>query len=219
MHKNRFSTSTHVHTLYCILLISFAAGSASAAGLGNNAQFAVEMKMMSSMGATAGQSATTKFYVGIDRIRTEVSMQGMPEGGGSITVFDGDQATMYMLIPQMKQYMKQVGTAEDYANEGLGPVFGSPDDPQHPCQSDPETSCEKIGPDTILGRSVDKYLVNDMDDGEPTESVIWVDRELLFPLKVESDEGFMEATSLEFGAQPDALFEVPAGYSEMESDY
>lgn len=219
MNKNRFSISTHMKSPHSILLFGLVAGFASAAGLGNSEQFSVEMTLTSTMGPTAGQSATTKYYVGIDRIRTEVSMQGMPEGGGSITVFDGDQATMYMLIPQIKQYMKQVGTAEDYANEGMGPVFGSPDDSRHPCQSDPDTSCEKIGSDTLLGRAVDKYRVNDMDEGEPTESVMWVDRELLFPLKIEGEDGLIEVTSIEFGAQPDALFELPAGYTEMESDY
>ncbi len=198
-----------------LMLALVGATCVSAAGLGNKEQFSVEMKMTSDMGASAGQSATVKYYVGDERIRMEVSMPGVSEGGGTISVFEGDQVVMYMLIPQMKQYMKTVGTFEDYLEEGPGLVFGSPEDADHPCQSDPDMSCEKIGSGSLVGRSVDKYRVNDVEDGVPTESEIWIDQELFFPLKMEGDEGLMEATSIDIGAQPDALFEIPAGYTEM----
>jgi len=98
-------------------------------------------------------------------------------------------------------------------------MFGSPDDADHPCQTEPDTTCEKIGSDTVMGRSTDKYYVKSVEDGVPTETEIWIDRELLFPLKFESDEGLVEATSLEFGTQPDALFEIPTGYTEMQTQW
>ena len=198
-----------------MVLIAFAGVSASAAGLGNTKQFIVEMKMASEMGESPGQSMNAKYYVGKNRMRMDMTMGGMP-GGSHITVFDGDQVTMYMLIPQMKAYTKRAGLLEDVQDEGPALIFGSPEDSDHPCQADPDTTCEKIGSDTLLGRSVDKYLVNDMEDGVPTESTIWFDRELLFPIKIEGSDGGMEATSIEFGVQPDELFEIPAGYSEMQ---
>lgn len=219
MNNKNFSRNTSISALLAMLLIAFVSVSASAAGLGNTKQFAVEMKMTSAMGATDGESAMARYYVGKDRIRMEVSMQGMEGGGGNIAVFDGDKVTMYMLIPQMKQYMKQVGTSDDYMDEGPGLIFGSPDDADHPCQADADTTCEKIGSDTVLGRSADKYLVKDIEDGVPTESVMWLDRELLFPVKIEADDGLMEATSVEIGAQPDELFEIPAGYTEMQMQF
>jgi len=158
----------------------------------------------------------TPTAIGEDRIRLETDMGGMSGGGGNISVFEGDQATMYTLIPQMKQYLKSVGTMDDYMEDGAGLVFGAPEDADHPCQSEPDMTCEKIGSDTVLGRSVDKYLVKDVEDGVPTETFMWLDSELFFPLRIESEEGLTEATSLNISDQPDELFEVPVDYSEMQ---
>ena len=209
-HKNRSRIMT-ISASLTVLLMTFVGISASAAGLGNPKQFAVEMTMASEM----GEVANAKFYVGKDRLRVDLTMGDMP-GSSHITVFDGDQVTMYMLIPQMQRYMKSVGSGDAFMEDGVTLPFGSPEDADHPCKSDPDTTCEKIGSDTLLGRSVDKYLVNDIEDGVPTESTIWFDRELLFPIKVEADDGGMEATSIEIGTQPAELFEIPAGYSEMQ---
>ena len=68
---------------FAILLTAFAGVSASADGLANPKQFAVEMTMTSDMGESAGQSMVMKFYVGKDRIRMEMSMGGMGGGGGT----------------------------------------------------------------------------------------------------------------------------------------
>jgi len=218
MNNRTLSRITIISASFSMLLISFAGPSAFAAGLGNNKQFVVEMKMASEMGESAGQVMNAKYYVGEDRLRMDIMVGGM-SGGSHITVFDGDQITMYMLIPQMKQYMKRVGTREELEDDGPALVFGSPEDADHPCRSDPDTSCKKIGQDTLLGRSVDKYLVKEIEDGVPTASTIWFDRELLFPIKIEADDGNMEATSIEIGTQPAELFEIPAGYSEMQMPF
>jgi hypothetical protein len=215
MNNRTLSRITIISASLSMLLISFAGPSASAAGLGNPKQFVVEMKMASEMGEAAGQVMNAKFYVGKEHMRMDVTMGGMP-GGSHISVFDGDQVTMYMLIPQMKQYMKSAGTLEELDDEGPILIFGSPEDADHPCQSDPDMTCQKIGTDTVIGRSADKYVVSDIEDGVPTESTIWFDHELLFPIKIEGADGTMEATSIEIGSQPDELFEIPAGYSEMK---
>ncbi len=205
--------------MFVTLYVASSAGPAVADGLGNTEQFALEMRMTSNSGESAGQSMDVKYYVGEDRIRMEASVAGMGGGGGSITVFEGEDVIMYVLIPQMKQYMRNVGTADDYMDEGPGLIFGLPEEAGHPCQSDPDKSCEKLGSDTLLGRPVDKYRVTEIEDGVTTESIFWFDRELLLPLKVEDDEGVMEATSLEIGAQRNELFEVPSDYTEMKMPY
>ena len=215
MNHQNLSRITTTSALLAMLLTTFVGVSASAAGLGNTKQFAVEMKISSAIGESAGQVMSAKYFVGKDRLRMDMTMGGMP-GGSHIAVFDGDQITTYLLIPQMKRYIKRVGSGDEYMEDGPTLTFGSPEDADHPCKSDPDTTCEKIGTDTLLGRSVDKYLVNDVQDGVPTESTIWFDRELLFPLKVEADDGSMEATSIEIGTQPVELFEIQAGYSEMQ---
>lgn len=190
-----------------------------AEGLGNKKQFAMEMKMTSSEGQMAGQSMTMMYYVGKDRMRMNMSMQGMGESGGMIVERNGDEIITYMLVPQMKQYMKRVNTFEDYMDEGEGPAFGSPDDADHPCQSDPDVTCVKIGTESLLGRSVDKYRVTDIEDGAPTELLYWFDPDLGFVLKVESDDGTMEAVSVDVGPQSADLFELPSDWSEMQMDF
>jgi outer membrane lipoprotein-sorting protein len=215
MNIRRLSQNAFRFAALAIALTFLIGASAWAAGLGNTKQFTVDMKMSSTMGESAGQVVNATYYVGKDRFRMDVTVAGMP-GGSHIAFFDGDDVTMYMLIPQMKQYMKSVSTAGDLGDEGPALTFGSPDDADHACQSDPNTKCEKVGSDTVLGRSVDKYVVTNTEDGVPVKSTIWFDRELLFPIKVESEDGSMEATSIEIGPQPAELFEIPAGYSEMQ---
>ena len=196
-----------------------AASAPFAQGLGNAKQFAMEMKMTSNQGEMAGRSMTMKYYAGKNRLRMEMNMGGMGEGGGMLVERDGDEVTTYMLVPQMKQYMRSVSTYAEYLEEGEGPMFGSPDDANHPCQSDPDMTCDKVGTDSFLGRSVVMYRVTEIEDGAPTESLYWFDPELSFPLKVEGDDGTMEATSVDIGTQPADLFELPAGWTEMQMDY
>ncbi len=219
MNTNILSGVTRISVSLGVLLVILLSVSVSAAGLGNTKQFVVEMKMIGDMGEMRGREMSMTFYVGKNRLRTEMAadaMEGMPGGMAFISIFDGDEVTSYTLMSAMKQYMKRVGPIDDYMDEGPGLVFGSPDDPNHPCQADPNMSCEKLGSDTVLGRPVDKYLVQDVEDGVPTERMMWFDRELLMPIKTEGDDGGMEATSIKFGAQPDTLFEIPAGYKEMQ---
>ena len=215
MNNRTLSRITIISASLSMLLISFAGPSAYAAGLGNIKQFAIEVKMASEMGESAGEVMNAKIYMGKESMRMDMTM-GNNSSVSYITVFNGDQATMYMLIPQMKQYMKYSGTREELEDEGPILMFGSPEDADHPCQSDPDMTCKKIGTDTVIGRSADKYVVSDIEDGVPTESTIWFDHELLFPIKTEGDDETMEATSIEIGSQPDELFEIPAGYSEMQ---
>jgi outer membrane lipoprotein-sorting protein len=197
-----------------LLLVVFAGLPAAAAGLGNTKQFAIEMKMATD----TDETASVTYYVGKNRLRMDITVGGMP-GSSHISIYDGDQVTMYMLMPQMKQYIKKVGSEEELMDEGPALPFGSPEDADHPCQSSPDTSCKKTRSDTLLGRAVDVYFVRDIEDGVPTESTVWFDRELLFPIKVEDKDGIMEATSIKVGAQPDRLFKIPAGYTEMNIPY
>jgi outer membrane lipoprotein-sorting protein len=200
-----------------LLLTVIGATHVLAEGLGNPKQFTVEMKMTATSGGSEGEAMTMQYFVGKNRLRMEMKMDGGQEGGIHISLHDGDQVTSYMLIPQMKMYMKSVSGEGGMMDEEEEPTltFGSPDDADHPCKSDPDVTCKKIGSDTIIGRAVDKYLVTDVEDGTPIESTIWFDRELLFPIKVEDSEGIMEALSIEVGKQPDELFEIPADYREM----
>jgi len=215
MNINNLCGRTSIPKSLGVLLVTFVSASSSAAGIGSTGQFAAEMAVVSDDTEYGGLSVLVKYYVGKDRMRMEVTMGGVG-AGGNITVFDGDQITMYTIIPQMQQYTKRTGTAEALGDENPALMFGSPDDADHPCQTDPETSCEKIGSGTLLGRAVDKYLVKDVEDGVPSKNIIWIDRELLFPLKTEGDDGTVEATSVKIGTQPDKLFEIPAGYTELK---
>lgn len=210
MKSHDLSQKSFLFALPALLLTVFALTQVAADGLGNPKQFAVEMKMS----GTSGESMTAKYYVGEDRLRMEMMMEGSQEGGVHISLHDGDQVTSYMLIPQMKMYMKNMGGAGGMMEEEEGPtlIFGSPDDADHPCKADPDVMCQKIRSDTFIGRAVDVYRVTDVEDGDST---IWFDRELLFPVKIEDSDGVMEAVSIEVGPQPDKLFEIPAGYREM----
>lgn len=219
MNKTGHSRSSALFTAFTLVLLAFTSSQALAGGLGNPKQFMVEMKMTAVAGEDAGLVAGMKCFAGDDRLRCEMSADGMPGGAVHITVHDGDEVTSYMLIPQMNMYMKNMGGAggmmEEDEDDGPILTFGSPTDADHPCKADPDVSCKKVGSETFIGRSVDKYVVTEVEDGVPTESTMWFDRELLFPVKIEDNEGVMEAISIEVGKQPASLFEIPAGYREM----
>jgi hypothetical protein len=76
-----------------------------------------------------------------------------------------------------------------------------------------------VGKETIDGRQVEKWEMTTTAPNQPPTRVLqWYDPELKLSVREEfPGGGVRELKSIRIGAQPDNLFEVPAGYTRMEA--
>ena len=101
---------------------------------------------------------------------------------------------------------------------GPGPTTVAQDlkpfDPDHPCASQPDVTCKKIGVEEVSGRTCDHWEVTDKQ-GRVTN--LWIDQKLHFPVKVTSQDSTMLLTNIKEG-QPDAtLFQIPSDFQKLET--
>lgn len=75
-----------------------------------------------------------------------------------------------------------------------------------------------VGTDKIGGRDVEKWqMTMTMPNEQPIQTYQWYDPKLKLAVRQEMPGGFVqELTNIQIGPQPDALFEVPAGYTKVE---
>lgn len=78
---------------------------------------------------------------------------------------------------------------------------------------------QMLGSETIDGRAVEKWrMTTAMPNQQPIETFQWYDPQLELSVREEFPGGFVrELDNIEIGKQPDALFEVPADYSKMQT--
>ena len=97
-------------------------------------------------------------------------------------ITDAAKKTTYMVMPQQKMYM-EMSTAMQ-GMRGRGPRM--PDvkalDPSNPCSASPEMTCQKVGTETVNGRSCDKWEFKSKTDPR-TNHTAWIDQKLHFPIK------------------------------------
>ena len=124
-----------------------------------------------------------------------------------------------ILWPEQKVYAVLSGSYGDPPPPE--PEDNSPDSLLH---ADPmATTFERLGVETIAGRSTDKFrvVVNSpvREYVKPSETLIWIDSELKMPIKSEmrSPDGVVIVTELsDITLQPDKqLFQIPAEYEKI----
>jgi hypothetical protein len=99
---------------------------------------------------------------------------------------------------------------------GRGPKSADirPFDPSNPCAHHPDTTCKKVGSETINGRSCDKWEFTKSGKVEDTE---WIDQKLHVIIKsVRVDGSSFELKNLKEGPQPESVFAIPSGYQKFD---
>jgi hypothetical protein len=142
-----------------------------------------------------GMSFQGKIFVSKEKTRME-----MP---GAITIARMDKKIAWVLMPAQQMYMEQPINPATMATSEK--VSG-------------EIERKLIGSDIIEGRKADKYRVVYTDDsGKKWVMLQWFMSGLNIPVKSASEDASwsMEYKNIKRGAQPDALFEVPAGYKKF----
>lgn len=161
--------------------------------------FSADMKM--TMGEGMGMDG--KVYFGGQKIRMEMNTPR----GQSVMIVDPEKKTTYMLMPEQKMYMEMNAAMAQRRAPELKPF-----DINNPCATASNTTCKKVGTETVNGRACDKWEFTTSGH----VSTLWLDQKLHFPIKTVADSATMELTNIKVGPQDATLFEVPSDYQKMD---
>ncbi|MDT8066709.1 MAG: DUF4412 domain-containing protein [Terriglobia bacterium] len=168
-------------------------------------QFSADMVTHTSHGDMKG-----KMFFGGTNIRIDMESPGGPVSN----ITDITAKKNYMVMHNSQMYMEH-----DLSKPG--PMGRGPQmpqirqfDPTNPCANRTDMTCKQVGSETVNGRSCDKW---EFSKGSQLEETNWIDKKLHVPVKsVHADGTSWELQNIKEGAQPDKLFEIPAGYQKLD---
>jgi hypothetical protein len=172
--------------------------------------FSADLQITSTGTGAGPHDVTGQVYVGSGHIR--VNMESSGHKTALLTDF-ATRITDILLLDQQMYIERKVsqtpGSAPTTVAQDLQPF-----DPDHPCASQPDVTCKKIGVEEVSGRTCDHWEVTDKQ-GRVTN--LWIDQKLHFPVKVTSQDSTMLLSNIKEG-QPDAsLFVIPSGFEKLET--
>lgn len=188
---------------FCLLLLS--AGFVAA-----QAEFSADIVDLQKSGAPS----QAKIYFAKDKMRVDPK-GARAQGGGAVIVNFATQTSL-VLMPQQHMYIEMPAQSQ---MQRLAYSFFQTGDVENACGDwqkiarNQDSSCRKVGSDTVNGRNTVKYEATNKN-GDVGH--FWLDPKLRFPVKWDGKNGGGELRNIEEGAQPAALFEVPAGFTKMQ---
>lgn len=160
---------------------------------------------------TQGPPMAGKFYYSGQKLRMDVN----ESGHDAIIIHDIPGQVSYMLMPQQKMYMEMRAGQNGMMHRGPDLRNLRSFDPDHPCATLTNTTCEKAGSETMNGRSTDKWIFTDKTNGQ--KSTAWIDKKIHFPVRVVNENGSQtDFTNIQEGAPSASLFEIPSGYRKFD---
>jgi hypothetical protein len=159
-------------------------------------------------------SGQSKIFASKDKMRIEGQGQN---GHNSAFIINFGAQTTDVLVPERKMYIE--------SSLGQGPGtrrafnFFRATDVENACDewqkmaTKPGGKCQKLGSETVNGRSTVKYQGTSADGDV---SYVWIDPKLRFPVKWQGKDHGGELRNIQEGAQPASLFEIPADYQKMD---
>jgi hypothetical protein len=157
-----------------------------------------------------GKSMNGKVYVGGGKMRQEFNA----DGHDVIQIIDFQRKVSDMLMPQQKMYMEMA--YGQMMQQHRGPKM--PDlksfDPTNPCAQAEDMTCEKVGSETVNGRSTDKWLFKNKKTGDVMN--LWIDKKIMYAIRMISKDMQMDLTDVKEGMPAASLFEIPAGYRKFD---
>jgi hypothetical protein len=163
---------------------------------------------------SASQRATGKLNVSNAKVRIETS--DVPAG---FFIVRGDANAAYFVRPAQRTFMDARQSSQ------LTQVFVAAD-PNDPCPQwqamakiagaadGTEWRCERIGPDTLDGRSTIKYRGVSPQN---RSYFSWIDLQLNFPVRVQVEgDAIIDLMNISELPQPEGLFEVPGDYRKFD---
>lgn len=144
-----------------------------------------------------GKTTTGNMWMTGAKVRMETSM--------GIIISRPDKKLTWILMPDQKAYMEQ--------------AYSSANSQGTDKKMDGEVSRTKIGKETVSGLSCTKYRIT-VKHGEETQAFLqWIHPSMPAPVKTQAEDGSwsMEFSEILTGNQPASMFEIPAGYTMMDS--
>lgn len=194
-----------------LLALGLAANAALSGRPAQAQQFSAEIVSRSADGDIVGKPA--KLYVADRKVRIET-----PDLPHHVLIVDGAVPAAYAVAPAQRIFMNAKQSSR------LTRLF-VPLDPDNPCPqwhamadvaglAEPgEWHCNAEGREPVEERSTVKFSVAS-PLGHRTG---WVDPQLKFPLKIETEDGAVLAVqNIEEGPQPAERFEIPANYKKYD---
>jgi hypothetical protein len=159
-------------------------------------------------------SGPSKIFASKDKMRIEAQGQN---GHNSTLIINFAAQTTDILIPERKMYVESAQGQGPGARRAFN--FFRATDVENACDewqkmaTKPGGKCQKIGNETVNGRSTVKYQ-GTTADGDV--SYVWIDPKLRFPVKWQGKNNGGELRNIQEGAQPASLFTVPGDYQKMD---
>jgi hypothetical protein len=157
------------------------------------------------------QTVTGKFFVSLPNSRMDMSVRGQKVS----MITNGGAKISYMVMHTQRMYM----VVKPGQSSPMGPSLPEMEtsfDPKNPCAGARHSgaTCKDLGPDTLNGRSSEKWLITNKDGATTT---VWVDNKLHFPIKSQTSDGStFELSNFQEGSQPASLFDPPADYRKID---
>jgi len=147
-----------------------------------------------------GMTIQAKTYLDGDKMRSEVSMNGMDMA----TIVRKDKRKIYHVMASQKMVMEMDYDPDKFKGyTAVDSAFGLQD------------KFEVVGPETVDGVACTKYKVT----SDKTKQVFyfWLDVPRKVPVRMASEDGSFTILwkNYKVGPQDPALFEIPAGYQVM----
>ncbi|MFA6169660.1 MAG: DUF4412 domain-containing protein [Candidatus Margulisiibacteriota bacterium] len=142
--------------------------------------------------------AKSKMYMGNNKWR----MESEAAGKKSVSIILADKKIVWVLMPESKMYLEQKLTPDKMM--GMGE------------KAPGEVTRKKIGREKVDGIMCDKYEVTYKGPDGESKMYQWLSSDN-WPIKSAAVDGSWstEFKNLKKGAQPGALFTIPAGYKKM----
>jgi hypothetical protein len=144
-----------------------------------------------------GTPQTYKILVSGDKVRVEPTAAS----GSAPSLLDMTTRVTRIVVADSKTYMEgHPGDFENACDVWLKLVFRQ------------GSTCRKIGPVSVNGRSAIEY---EGKSPEGDASHVWLDTQLAFPIQWDSKGGNGRVRDIHEGPQPAALFEIPSDFKKI----
>ncbi|MEO5367396.1 MAG: hypothetical protein H7831_13815 [Magnetococcus sp. WYHC-3] len=149
-----------------------------------------------------------RLYATPDAVRTEGDLDSRPV----VKIYHHGRQLTWLILPQEKVYTEV---------PVVPPRPTLPDAADSPCRTQATMRCDKVGQVMLDGRPALLWRIHVREDGQreswPLQSEIWVDAALGVAVAERYADGErMRMTHIQEGPQPPELFQVPAGYRQVE---
>jgi hypothetical protein len=158
---------------------------------------------------STGHVVKSKVYMSGNKVRFD-PQDARSANEQAYGVLDLAQRTSIVVNVGQKFYMRKPASPQDLQSFASG---------ASPCPPTGAT-CKDVGSETLNGRNVEKWEINQSFQGQTLLTHVWVDTKLHVWIKVEVMAGanlalINELQDIQEGPQPSSLFVIPAGFREM----